>query len=150
MSPAGVGARRRASLTKFSGIVSRTFQPTTLRESAVQPDGQIRPAPAPAGQARDVAHPHPVRVRGANWPSKRLGAARTAGSKSVVRGTSERGCCAQTVGFEHATDAPAAHGVAVGLHFHPQPAGAVALAVLVKRSAYVHLPGRLDRRVGTC
>ena len=29
---------------------------------------------------------------GANWPSKRLGAAHRAGSEFVVRGTNERGC----------------------------------------------------------
>ena len=54
---------------------------------------------------------------------------------------------AQAVGFEHAADAPAAHGVAFGLHFRPQPAGAVALAVVDKGFAYRHLPGRLDRRL---
>ncbi|MBO2008794.1 hypothetical protein J4E00_07000 [Siccationidurans soli] len=30
-------------------------------------------------------------VMGAGWPNKRLGAARTAGSESVARGTNERG-----------------------------------------------------------
>nr|WP_234795218.1 hypothetical protein [Hymenobacter arizonensis] len=48
---------------------------------------------------------------------------------------------AQAVGFEHPADAPAAHGVALGLHFDPQPAGAVALAVVRKRFAHGYLPG---------
>ena len=50
---------------------------------------------------------------GAGWPSKRLGAARTAGSESVVRGTNERGGWVvpggpAAVRFEHPADAPAA------------------------------------------
>jgi hypothetical protein len=36
-----------------------------------------------------------VGAAGAGWPGKRLGAARTAGSESVVRGANERGCWAR-------------------------------------------------------
>ena len=37
---------------------------------------------------------------------------------------------------------PAAYGVAIGLHFGPQPARAVALAVARRRLAHGGLPGR--------
>ncbi len=51
------------------------------------------------------------------------------------------------MGFEHPADAPAAYPrVAVGLHFHAQPAGAVALAVVGKGFAHGHLPGRFNGR----
>jgi hypothetical protein len=50
------------------------------------------------------------------------------------------------VGFEHAADAPTAHPVALRLHFRAQPAGAVTLAVVCKRLAHGHFPGRLGGR----
>ena len=71
----------------------------------------------------------PTRTRfgavGAGWPSKRLDA--------------------QAVLGQHATDAPVAHLMALGLHFHPQPAGAVALAMIRKRFAHHDLPSRRGR-----
>jgi hypothetical protein len=51
---------------------------------------------------------------------------------------------AQAVRFEHAADAPTAHGITGGLHFGPHPARAVALAVVSKIFAYGHLSGRFD------
>nr|WP_245118226.1 hypothetical protein [Hymenobacter volaticus] len=48
------------------------------------------------------------------------------------------------MGLEHTANAPAAHRVALGLHFGAQPARAVALAVVGKRLAHRHLPGWLD------
>ena len=49
--------------------------------------------------------------------------------------------------FKHAGDAPAAHGVALRLHFGPQPPGPVALAVAGKGFAHGHLPRRFDDRL---
>ncbi|MCB2380418.1 hypothetical protein LGH70_22690 [Hymenobacter sp. BT635] len=48
------------------------------------------------------------------------------------------------MGAQQAADAPTTYGVAVGLHFRPQPAGAVALAVVGKSFAHGHLPRRSD------
>lgn len=41
------------------------------------------------------------------------------------RTTKARRLGVQAVGFEHAADAPAAHGVALGLHLGPQAARAI-------------------------
>ena len=49
------------------------------------------------------------------------------------------------MGLEHAADAPAAHGVALGLHFYAQATRAVALAVIGKRFAHSSLPDELGR-----
>ena len=59
---------------------------------------------------------------GAGWPGKRLGAARTAGSASGVRGTNEWGCWVVPVGRagqlgQRAPDAPAAHLMALGQRY---------------------------------
>ncbi len=51
------------------------------------------------------------------------------------------------MGVEHAAAAPTAHEVALRLHFGPQPARAVALAVIGKVFAHRHLPARLDCRL---
>ena len=47
------------------------------------------------------------------------------------------------MGFEYAANAPAAHGVALGLHFGAEPAGAVALTVVEKHFAHGDLLGRI-------
>lgn len=86
-------------------------------------------------------------IMGVGWPSKRLGAARTAECESVVWGQNEPKA-SQGVSFEHAPDALAAHGVAVGLHFDSQPGRAIALGVIGKCFAHRHLPSRLD--ASTC
>ena len=111
--------------------------------AAVQPDGQVEPAAALARQERDVAHPDPVRGGGGQLAQQAVG--HSAHGRVRIRGARyerARPLGAQAVGLEHATDAPAAHGMVLGLHLGPQPARAVALAVMHKRFAYSHLPGR--------
>ena len=50
--------RRSASLNKSSGMVSRHIPANNFTRAAVQPHGQVEPAPALAGQIRNVAHPY--------------------------------------------------------------------------------------------
>ena len=98
MSPAGgrrtARARRKATLTRSSGTVSRTSQSTILREQRSSHTARYNQPPPWRG--RYVMSPTQTRLGavGPGWPSKRLSAARTAGSESVVRGTNERGCWA--------------------------------------------------------
>ena len=75
-------------------MVSRTSQPTTLREQ--RSSQTVRYSQSPPWRGRYVISPYWVRLTharfgavGAGWPSKRLGAARTAGSELGVRGTNE-------------------------------------------------------------
>ena len=50
------------------------------------------------------------------------------------------------MGVEYAADAPAAHRMALGLHFGPPLSRAIALAVVSKGRAHRDLPNRLGRR----
>jgi hypothetical protein len=112
--------------------------------ATVEPHGQVEPATALAGQVRDVAHPDPVGGSGGRLAQQavrsgahsRVGIGRVRHERAGLLG-------AQAVRFEHAADALAAHGVALGLHLDPQPARAIPLAVVRKRFAHRHLPSRL-------
>lgn len=85
-------------------------------------------------------------VAGAGWPSKRLGGSAHGRVRVSGAGHKRAGLLRpQAVGMERAANAPAADRMAVGLHFHPQPARTIALAVVAKGFAHGHLPGRLDR-----
>ena len=94
-SPAGgrrtTKSRRRAALTNTSGRVSRTSESTILREQRASHPASY--SPPPPWRGKYVMSPTQTRFGavGAGWPSSRLGAARPAGSESVVRGTNERG-----------------------------------------------------------
>ena len=85
------------------------------------------------------------------WPSKRLGAARTVGLESVVRGTNERGCwvepeCPQARRSQRPPDAPTAHPAAFGVQFGPQAAGTIAGSMPPKLRTYRDLLGWLGSK----
>ena len=85
-------ARRSASLTRPSGMEPHTSQPTTLREQ--RSSLVAKWSQPPSWRGKYVMSPIQtwLGVRETGWPNKRLGAAHTAESESVVRSTNARGC----------------------------------------------------------
>ncbi len=116
MSPAEgqrpASARGRASLTRSSGMVSRRFQPTALRE--YQSNQTAKYSQPPLWWGTQVMSPTQV------W-----GGGGRAYREVVVNGAGHKRAGLpgpQAVRVAHAADAPAVHGVAVGLPFRAQPA----------------------------
>ncbi|WP_231590804.1 hypothetical protein [Hymenobacter terrenus] len=91
--------RRNDSLTKSSGIVSRTSlraaavpKLTTLREQRSIHTTKYSQLPPRCGKYVMSAHPDPIGGGEGGWPSKQFRAAHTVGAESIVRGREEWGC----------------------------------------------------------
>jgi len=93
------------------------------------------------------AHPDPVGGGGGRLAQQAVGAARTAGSYAVVRGTNERGCCARkpcALSTRRMRPQPTAWPWACS-SARSRPS-AVARAVVGKCLPHGHVPGRIDHQ----
>ncbi|NRT18686.1 hypothetical protein HNP98_001507 [Hymenobacter sp. 9A] len=131
---------------RFADQVSRTRpspRPCANSGRASQPGRARRPGTA----GRCCCPPTHTRFGAveAGWPSKRLGAARTAGSESAVRGTNERGCWARRQ-WAWGTRRRRQRPTAWPWGYFDAPLARAVLAVMGKRFTHGYLLGRHAQR----